>query len=142
MINFSSKNDGTWCYYNEDDHDQGGVCLRELSTDRYEQIERITVKTKKAFKRGIAYNDVKTDEKLANKLRWDYCIVDWKSTGLDGVELECTKDNKVKMMKVNSFIKFVADEIEKLSEMNIEIEEARLKNSGNTSPLPTEIKKV
>lgn len=138
MVNFSSKNEGTWFYFDDDDHDKGGVSLRELSTDQIEQIERITVKTKKKFKRGVAYDDVTTNEKLANKLRWDYCIVDWKNIALDGSELECTRDNKEKMMKVIDFIAWLADQIEKLTEMGGAIEEARLKNSENTSSSDTE----
>ena len=138
MVDFSSKNDGTWFYFDKDDHDKGGVSLRELSADQMEQIERITVKTKKKFKRGVAYDDVKTDEKLANKLRWDYCIVEWAGVSLDSQELECNRDNKTKMMKVHNFIAFVADSIEALTEQDGAIEEARLKNSGNTSSSNTE----
>ncbi len=138
MVDFSSKNEGMWFFFDKDDQDKGGVCLRELTPDQIEQIERITVKTKKKFKRGVAYDDITTDEKLANKLRWDYVIFDWQGVSLDGVVLECNRDNKTKIMKVGNFIKFVADSIEALTEQNGAIEEARLKNSGDTSSSDTE----
>ena len=133
MPEFSSKNEGTWFYFDPDHEELGGVCLRELTTDEYERIEKLTVKHRKKFKRGIAFDDIETDEKLASKLRWDWCIVDWKEVSLDGIVLECTTDNKVNMMKVLDFIKHVANSIEELTETNKSLEEARLKNSGSSS---------
>lgn len=133
MRNFKSANPGTWFYYDPDNEDQGGVCLRELSTVEYERIERITVKTKKKFKHGVPYDDVQTDDHLAFKLRWDFCIVDWSKTCLDSQELDCDSDNKVKMMKVVDFVKFVANSLDELVDSNKSIEEARPKNLGTSS---------
>ncbi len=133
MINFESKNLGTWFYYNPDNEDQGGVCLRELSTDEHQRIEQLTSKTKKKFKHGNPYDDTKVDEKLASKLRWDFCIVDWKGTSLDGQECECTSENKVKLMKVIDFVKFVVDNMLDLTDSNESLAKARLKNSGSSS---------
>lgn len=133
MPNFKSENPGTWFYYDPDDESQGGVCLRELSTDEHARIERLTVKKKKKFKRGVPYDDVQTDEKLASKLRWDFCIVDWKKTCLDGQELECNSENKVRMMKVIDFVKHVVDSLNELVDTNKSLEEARLKNSESSS---------
>ena len=133
MPNFNSENLGTWFYYNPDDESQGGVCLRELSPDEYDRIEKMTVKKRRKFKRGIPYEDIQEDKKLADKMRWDYCITDWKKTNLDGQELECTAENKVRMMKVNDFVKHVADSINDLVDANKSLEEARVKNSGHSS---------
>lgn len=133
MPDFSSKNEGTWFYFDPDREELGGVCLRELSTDEHERIEKLTVKHRKKFKRGIAYDDIETDDKLASKLRWDWCITDWKEVSLDGIALECTADNKVKMMKIIDFVKHVANSIEMLTEINKSLEEARAKNSGSSS---------
>ena len=133
MPSFSSQNPGTWFHYNPDDESQGGVCLRELSTDEFDRIERMTTKKRKKFKRGIAYDDIETDEKLASKMRWSYCITDWKKTCLDDQELECTDENKVKMMKVIDFVKHVVDSLSELVDSNKSLEEARLKNSESSS---------
>lgn len=133
MPEFSSKNEGQWFFFDPDKEEFGGVCLRELSTDKHEEIERLTVTKKKKFKRGIAYDDDKTDEKLASRLRWDYCITDWKEVTLDGQILECTADNKVKMMKVLDFVKFVVDSLTELTDVNKSLDEAKLKNSGSSS---------
>lgn len=133
MPNFNSENLGTWFYYNPDDESQGGVCLRELSIDESERIDKLTIKITKKFKRGQWVEDKKVDEKLASKLRWDYCITDWKKTNLDGQELECNKENKVKMMKVIDFVKHVVDSLNDLVDANKSLEEARLKNSPSSS---------
>jgi len=133
MPNFSSKNEGTWFYFDPDDESLGGVCLRELDPDEFNRIERLTVKHKKRVMRGVLVDDVKIDEKLASKLRWDYCIMDWKVVSLDGQTLECTTDNKVKMMNVSDFVKHVADSLGELVENNQSLQEARVKNSESSS---------
>jgi len=133
MANFQSQNKGTWFYYNPDDESQGGVCLRELSTEENLRIEKLTVKTKQKIKRGIQVEEKKIDEELAHKLRWDYCIVDWSKTCLDSQELECTKDSKLKMMKVTDFVKFVVDSLSELVDTNKSIDEVRVKNSESSS---------
>lgn len=128
MPNFKSENPGTWFYYNPDDESQGGVCLRELSTDEFERIERVTTKHKKKVMRGVLVDDAEVDERAASKLRWDYCIVDWKNTSLDGQEVKCDSDNKVKMMKVIDFVKHVVESLNDLVDMNKSLEDSRLKN--------------
>lgn len=133
MPNFSSKNPGTWFYFDPDNEALGGVCLRELSSDEFEKIQRLTVKTKKKVKRGVVMEDKQVDEKLASKMRWDYCIVDWKEVSLDGQLLECNTENKVKMMKVIDFVKHVVDSLNILVDENKSIQEAALKNSQSSS---------
>lgn len=129
MINFSTEeNEGTWFYFDKENKESGGVCLRELSTDEYTKIAQITTKTTKKVKRGVAYDDVQTDERLAAKMRWDYCIVDWKDIQIDGKPADCSSDNKQKLIKVGDFIKFIADCIEELAETNSSLNEARVKN--------------
>ncbi len=128
MINFKSENNGTWYYFDEDNQEAGGVCFRELATEKYEDIQRLTVKKKKKFKHGIAYDDEQVNDRLASKLRWDYCIVDWKNIQIDGNVIECTSENKQKLIKITDFVKFAADCVEKLTEENRSLEEARVKN--------------
>jgi len=143
MPNFNSENPGTWFYFNPDDELQGGVCLRELSSDENRRIAKLTERHKKKFMRGTLVDDVKVDEELASKLRWHFCITDWKEVSLDGQKLECTNDNKVRMMKVIDFVKHVVDSLETLTEMNRSLEEARAKNlpSGSSDNVPNQIAK-
>ncbi len=133
MANFKSDNSGTWFFYDSENESEGGICLRELSTEEYDRIEKLTVTIKKKWKHGQPYDDRKEDERLARRLRFDFCIVDWKKTSLDNVELECDTDNKVKMMKILDFAKFVANSLSDLTDANKSLEEARAKNFGTTS---------
>lgn len=132
MINFSTENEGTWFYFDENNHEAGGVCFRELSTEKYNEIQRLTVKKTKKFKHGVAYDDEQVNERLADKLRWRYCIVDWKNISIDGNPAECNDENKSKVLKITDFVKFAVDCIEKLTEENKSLEEARVKNSESS----------
>jgi len=141
MANFGSKNDGKWFYFDEENEDAGGVCLRILSTDAYADIEKLTVKQgKPIFHKGQKFDNPVVNEKLASKMRWRYCIVDWKNVQIDGQDVECNDENKAKLIKVNDFISFVATCLEELTETNDALEEARVKNSetsssGNADPV-------
>ena len=133
MPDFSSKNNGQWFYFDQDNESLGGVCLRELPPDEFDRIEKLTVKHKKKFKRGVFVDDITTDEKLASKLRWDYCITEWKMVSLDGQVLDCNSENKVKMMKVTDFVKHIGDSLGELVEVNKSLDEARAKNLKSSS---------
>ena len=133
MPDFSSKNNGRWFYFDPDNESLGGVCLRELPPDEFDRIEKLTVKHKKKIMRGVLVDDSTTDEKLSSKLRWDYCVVDWKEVTLDGQLLSCDSKNKVKMMKVTDFVKFLADSLGELVDVNKSLDEARVKNSESSS---------
>lgn len=134
MPKFKSESLGKWFYFN-DDEAQGGVQLRELTTDEHRRIEKLTVKHKMKFERGTGrrYDDATTDEKLVDKLRWDFCIVDWKEVYLDGQELACTAENKVKMMKVTDFVKVLVDWFEELAETNESLRSSQAKNLESSS---------
>lgn len=133
MINFENKNEGQWFYADDDNHELGSICLRVLSADEYQKIESITTRTKKKFRQGVAYDDVTTDDELSGKLRWRYCIVDWKDLQLNGQKVECNSANKVEMCKSMEFLDWMVGFIEELTEKTTALDEARLGNSGSTS---------
>ena len=133
MPNFNSANKGTWFYFDPANEKLGGVCLRELSTEENNRIEQMTVKHRKKVMRGVLVDDVTTDERLASKLRWDFCITDWNEIMLDGQQLECISESKAKMMNVVDFVKHVVDSLEKLIETNRTLDEARAKNLKTSS---------
>ncbi len=129
MIDFKSKNEGTWFYFDEENPDFGGVCLRLPTSAEYEEIQGITVHPGKPdYHRGVRYETEKTNKKLQAKLSLRKFIVDWKDVSLDGEKLECNNDAKEKMIKIQDFQLFIGDCIEKLVEGNKTIEAARLKN--------------
>lgn len=133
MPNFLSKNDGIWFYFDSNNESLGGVCLRVLSPEKEEEVQRLT--TKKTMKpiRGIMTEIVDTNDKLKNELMYDYWICDWKTVQLDNKNMPCNKENKLIMMKVTEFAKFVLDNLINLNERNLAIEEARVKNLNSIS---------
>jgi len=133
MADFDTKNEGTWFWFDDNDQDKGGICLRELSTEIYELIEKKTVKTKSKFSHGHRYDEKTVNEKLASEMRWDYCIVDWKNVSIDGVEAECNKENKIRLSRSLNFIKWASPCLEELTETNFLSMEARVKNLETTS---------
>lgn len=133
MVDFTSKNEGTWFDFDPDNSDLGGVCLREIPFTELQKIEKMTTKTKRKFKRGQPYDDVIKDEALERKLIFSYCIVDWKNVSMDGQPAECNMANKTKIMNSVDFVKLVLGFIEELNEQNKALDEARAKNSENGS---------
>ena len=131
-VNFTSTNEGTWFYFDDKNSEGGGVCLRELIPNESLKIDKLA--TRKAGRLG---SPDALDAELRRNLIWDYCIVDWKSIQLDGVDLECNRENKAKIMGTCiDFVKFVTDCLDTLVSNNKALEGARLKNlepisSGN-----------
>ncbi len=134
MIDFKSEVKGTWFYFVEENPKLGGISLRMPTSAEYDDIRRLTVRVGKPdYHRGQRYETEKTNEKLSQKLSLRKFIVDWKGVQLDGQPLDCTDDNKEKMIKVQDFQLFIGDCIERLIDGNTTLEAARLKNSGTSA---------
>ena len=135
MLNLSSKDEGTWFYFSPDNPDLGGICLRELTPDDLKRIEKLTTKRGKIkfdrLTRTRIDNPIVDEEKAAEE-RWDSCIVDWNNVAIDDEKLECTRENKIRAMKIIAFVKFIAESLDELVDANAVFEEARLKNSGSS----------
>lgn len=135
MLDLSSKNEGVWFYFSSKNSELGGVCLRELTPDEHQRIEKLTTKRSKPKFDRITHSRIDepiVDEILAQEEYWDFCIVDWKEVAIDGEKLDCTRENKIRAMKITSFIKFITSSLEELVDTNTELEEDRLKNSGSS----------
>ena len=129
MIDFSTKNEGTWFPYDRSNPDLGSICLREMPQSELKKIKKITTQTKRKFKRGQYTEIVETNEELEMKLIFNYCIVDWKNTYLDGQAIECNMTNKERMLESVDFVKLMTEFLEELNESNNALKEAREKNS-------------
>lgn len=133
MTNFSSKNEGTWFYFDIKDESLGGIKLRLLSPKEEDNIERLTVKKKQVPKRGMIMETKTTDEKMKNRMTYDGWIMDWADVSLDGGPMSCNTENKMKMMEITDFARFVVDSVLTLTETNKTIDEARVKNLSPSS---------
>lgn len=129
MIDFKSEVKGVWFNFVDESPDLGCICLRLPTSAEYDDIHRLTVTSGKPdYHRGQRYETEKTNEKLQAKLSLRKFIVDWKGVSLDGQPMDCTDENKEKMIKVQDFQLFVGECIEKLVEGNKTLEAARVKN--------------
>lgn len=133
MANFNSKNEGTWFNFDPNDESIGGVKLRLLPPNEEDRIEKLTVKIKQKPLRGIMVETKTTDEKMKNRMTYDGWIMEWKGVELDSKKMACTTDNKVRMMEVTDFARFVIDKILELAEANKTIDEAKVKNLESSS---------
>ncbi|KKM77071.1 hypothetical protein LCGC14_1373790, partial [marine sediment metagenome] len=133
VVEFQGKVTGIWFNFIEESPELGSVCLRLPTSEEYEEIRNLTVKPGKPdYHRGQRYETEKTNEILSRKLSLRKFIVDWKEVSLDGQVMDCTDENKEKMIKVQDFQLFIGVCIEKLVDGNKTIEEARVKNSGSS----------
>ena len=112
---------GTWFYFDEENEDEGGVCIRLISND---ELDRIIIFYKLT---GIEKPIVK---KKIEELIWDYVITDWKNVLVSGTEVDCTKENKVKLMKDPDFANFIVKSLEILLD-DIESGNYQSKNKRN-----------
>ena len=133
MADFSSKKQGTWFFFDMDNESLGGIQIRLLSPVEEERIERLTVKKKQKPVRGMMMETRTVDEKMKNRLTYDEWIVDWKNISRDGKSVSCNIENKMSMMEITDFARFVVDGVLSLSETNETIEKAKVKNLESSS---------
>lgn len=117
-FNMAELNPGAWFSFDEQDPDAGRICLRILTTDAREQITKQTTKKCVEYKRGERYEYTEVDDDAYSRLMWDYCIVDWEHLeDEDGKPIECTADNKVKLVKGHpGFAAFLGECLECLTD--------------------------
>lgn len=128
-MEFDLDNRGTWFFFDPAQEELGGVCLRICAGDDIVAIEKQAVKPKVEYKRGGRFSFKETNEPLYNRLLWDFCIVDWKEVSVDGESVECTRDNKIKlMMKSVDFATFVGDCLDDLTAAKKQIDKDAEKN--------------
>jgi len=134
MAKFTIKDEGTWFYFDESDHTQGGVRLRLLTPLEEDVIERKVTKVSQKPHRGLMVESRKTNTALRNEMLYTKWIMDWKDIILDDKVLECNQINIMLMMtKVTPFARFVLDKILDLGEEHVKDEEAQTKNSESSS---------
>ena len=116
---------GTWIDIVDGKPAMGSLCLREVTIEEEEAIEKITVKTKKKALRGVPYDDSKVNKPLARKLRMEKAIVDWKGIYIDDdvEESPCNDENRVRIMKSVNFLKILIQKLDELFESNPALED-------------------
>lgn len=129
---FSLKdpNPGIWFSFDDQDPESGSICIRVMNAAKLKEIRKLAIRDQVEYKHGQRFPFTKIDEDLMSDLTWDYCIVAWKKLEDDeGNPIECTKENKIKLMTENvGFQMFVQSCVTKVSEINEQYEVDREKN--------------
>ena len=94
-VNLGELNPGAWF----DLPGGGRVRVRVAPPAILKQIQSKTTKKKVEYRRGGRFEIVETDDEKADRLLWDYIVVDWQGIEDDsGNAVPCTLDNKVLLM--------------------------------------------
>jgi hypothetical protein len=123
--------------YDEPKSDAGRVCLRspssmmeQLRAQRIRKFEFVLNPTTRSMER-VGYYEELTPEaaKIEREDIWDYAIVDF--TGFedpDGNPIPCTRENKIKLMALPVFDRFIGRGLRLLSSAGLKAREAAEKN--------------
>ena len=130
---FSLKdpNPGAWFYFDEANPTSGRICLRVLNAAKRQEIAKATEKRRVEYKQGTRFEFMEVDEDKRTSLMWDYCIIGWENlTEDDGTPIECTTENKIKLMMENiGFASFVGSCLSRINDSIDMIKDATSKNS-------------
>lgn len=139
QVDIENLNPGTWFYFDKESPEDGGVCIRVISNEMMREIQKATQVWKSEVKqigrgrpaqRFEGWQPVENAADIEFEMTWDYCIVDWKGViDMNGTEIPCTKENKVKLMSGSvKFSTFIGECIRKLNEAAGLYEEEEAKN--------------
>ncbi len=127
--------------YSEPEPGAGKVCLRMADADtmakihaqtRIKKVEYVLNTQTKKMERIEYETQTPEQEKKEREMLWDFVIVDWEKTKFfdrNGAEILCTPANKVKMMAIPVFARFISRCLEVFGRAAVEAKEVAEKNS-------------
>ena len=131
------KEDGQ-IVYNKPENDAAQVCLRVADEETIDKIRGTTRTIKKEFvynpktramERVVYEEQTPEQSREERRLTWDHAIVAWKGIlDLEGNEIPCTVDNKMKLMGNPQFLRFVGRCLQLISGAAQDAEKAAEKN--------------
>lgn len=118
--------------------DAGRVCVRIADGETMEKIQAQTRTRKREFVKdketrqmvGVLYIDQTPEqEKKERELIWDHAIVAWEGLlDSEGEEIPCTLENKMKLMAIPMFARFIGHCFEVINNNEAEGKVAAEKN--------------
>ena len=116
-----------------------GPFIEERLAKRKMEVERVLNPKTRAMERLRYYPEQSMEEILKEREdTYDYAIMDFENFKDKNTKkvIECTRENKTKMMKIPVFDRFVARCLQTLGESGVQeaVETANLKN-GSSSPM-------
>ena len=97
---------------------------------RKKQYQMVLNPATRAMERVGYFEDIPADQsEKENAEAWDYAITGWKNAlDASGNQIECNSENKLKMIEIPAFLRFVGRVFQLLAEAGIKQAEASEKN--------------
>jgi len=117
-MKFTTEDNGTWFYFDDEDESKGGVRLRILMPRDFKSIQKRTQKKMVKYKGDVRHAWIDTNTDLEQALTWEHCIVEWKGVeDKNGKAIECNAENKAMLMDSSmEFLSFVTEKLEVLNQ--------------------------
>jgi hypothetical protein len=108
----------------------GRICLRVLSIDEANSIEKATVRRRPEYKDGRRFEVETSDTEKQFDMTWRACIVDWDGiTDAKDAAIECTDEMKVALMRKSpDFARAVIGLLNRMKQADADAAEAAEKN--------------
>ena len=137
FFNSEVKENGEIAYL-EPEENAGRVCLRIADPDTVEKIQSQTRKKVSEFafnpksrsmERVTYFEQTPAQERKERELIWDFAIQDWQGImDQDGNEIPCTLENKLRLMNIPRFARFIGRCLQMITGANAESEAVSGKN--------------
>ena len=137
FFNSEVKENGEIAYL-EPEENAGRVCLRIADPDTVEKIQSQTRKKVSEFafnpksrsmERVSYFEQTPAQERKERELIWDFAIQDWQGIlDQDGNEIPCTLENKLRLMNIPRFARFIGRGLQMITGANAESEAVSGKN--------------
>lgn len=126
---FNTNNAGVWFSLG----DGARIKLRLCTGEQFDKIREQTTEEIEVFKNvegtPARFDKVKTNTKLENELFWDYVIETWENVANEEGILECTKENKIRLINRSpQFVEVLSGLVEKLRKSEVDKQEKTRKN--------------
>jgi len=135
----SEIKDGGDVVYLDPEPDAGRVRIRiadagtidDIRTQTRKVVKEFVLNTRSKAMERVEYEDQTPEQKRKEgELIWDHAIQGWEGIlDKDGNEIPCTTENKVKLMGIPQFARFVGRCLQIITGANAGSEEAATKNS-------------
>ena len=135
----SEIKEGGEVVYLDPEPDAGRVRIRiadagtidEIRTQTRKVVKEFVLNTRSKAMERVEYEDQTPEQKRKEgELIWDHAIQGWEGIlDKDGNEIPCTTENKVKLMGIPQFARFVGRCLQIITGANAGSEEAATKNS-------------
>lgn len=128
-FDLEALNPGTWFYFDDDERDGEGVCVRQLNEAALDDIRKKTVTEKITYRRGVRNVIEKVDRDKERRLTIDYCISDWSIKNKSGKPIEPSLENKEKLVKGSPhFNAFLSECLNRVAEIEEQEQKQELEN--------------